>query len=82
MSNNGKWIVRGLGSLGLVTVIVLGVVALNTPAVAAPAGPLCGPTLLWDCTMPNGSHKLVGGTRCQIAAFQQQTGAHCVPSGL
>ena len=68
-------------SLGILAVIVTGAVVLGTsPAAARPAGPDCGPTFLWDCTMPNGSHQLVGGTRCEIAAFQRQTGAKCVPS--
>lgn len=49
---------------------------------ARPIGPLCGYTTLWDCTMPDGSHRIVGGTVCDIQKFQQQTGAHCVISGL
>ena len=75
---SGLW--KGLCALGLLAVIGVGVMALATsPAVARP---LCGYSTLWDCTMPDGSHRLVGGTPCDIQRFQQQTGAHCVPSGL
>jgi len=31
---------------------------------------------------PGGSHQLVGGTVCDIARFQQQTGASCVIAGF
>jgi hypothetical protein len=79
MSNKRLWI-RVLGSIGLVAGIVVGVVALNGgPAVAGPT-PDCGPNFMWDCTMPNGSHQFVDATRCEIAAFQRQTGARCVIS--
>ena len=73
--------VKVLCSVSLALAIAVGVAALTTSPAAA-RGPLCGFTTLWDCTMPDGSHRLVGGTPCDIARFQQQTGAHCVPSGL
>jgi outer membrane protein TolC len=61
--------------------IALGVVALNGgPAVAGPT-PDCGPNFMWDCTMPNGSHQFVDATRCEIAAFQRQTGAIATATG-
>jgi len=71
------------GSLCLVAVIVVVAATLSSsPTPAARPAPDCGPSYVWDCTMPDGSHKLVGGTRCDIAAFQRNTGARCVPSGL
>ena len=79
-----KLTVARLGK-GLFATSVLGVIAfaasalLNSPA---QAGPLCGYSLLWDCTMPNGSHRFVAGTRCDIRTFEKNTGASCVPSGL
>ena len=73
---------RVLCLVGLVAVIAVGVATLtSSPAVARP-GPLCGWSTVWDCTMPDGTHRLVGGTACDIAAFERQTGATCVPSGL
>ncbi len=69
-----------LASLGLVAMIVVVVASLSSTPTAA--RPDCGPSYVWDCTLPNGSHKVVGGTRCDIATYQRKTGAHCVPSGL
>jgi hypothetical protein len=72
-----------LFSIGILAVIVTGVLVFgSSPAGARPGGPDCGPSYVWDCTMPDGSHQLVGGTRCEIAAFKRKTGATCVPSGL
>jgi hypothetical protein len=72
-----KRIVRAVAALGLLAVISFGVFALTGTTAARPE-PDCGPTFSWDCTMPNGSHQYVEGTRCEIAAFQKQTGARCV----
>jgi hypothetical protein len=69
----------GLGVLAIV--VATGMVLFSSPTRAA-RGPLCGFSTLWDCTMPDGSHRMVGGTPCDIQRFEQQTGAHCVPSGL
>jgi hypothetical protein len=79
---NSIGIVKLLYSLGLTAVIVLSAIALSSvpPAMARPA-PDCGPDFSWDCTMPDGTHQFVEGTRCDIAAFQRQTGAHCVIGG-
>lgn len=61
--------------------LVLGGIALTaTPAQAAP-GPLCGPTILWICTGPGGQSVLFGGTVCEKARYEKQTGFHCVPYG-
>jgi hypothetical protein len=72
-----KRIARPVTALGLLAVISFGAFALTGNAAARPE-PDCGPTFSWDCTMPNGSHQFVEGTRCEIAAFQKQTGARCV----
>ena len=72
-----KRIVRPVSALGLLAVISFGAFALTGTATARPE-PDCGPTFSWDCTMPNGSHQYVEGTRCEIGAFQKQTGARCV----
>lgn len=65
--------------LWIATVLVVGTMAAIGGQVAM-AGPTpdCGPDFTWDCTMPNGTHQYVEGTRCDIGAFQKQTGAHCV----
>ena len=73
---------KGLCLLSLLGVIAVGMVALAVGPASAAARPLCGWSTVWDCTMPDGSHRTVGGTVCDINRFQQQTGAHCVPSGL
>jgi hypothetical protein len=69
-------------AMALLSVIAVGVLALSGGSASAAARPLCGFSTIWDCTMPNGTHRTVGGTVCDINKFQQQTGAHCVPSGL
>ena len=73
---------KSLCFLSLASVIGVGTMALTAGPATAAVKPLCGWSTLWDCTMPNGSHRIVGGTVCDINRFQQQTGAHCVPSGL
>ena len=66
-------------SLGLTAVIVVSAIALmSAPTAMARPAPDCGPDFSWDCTMPNGTHQYIDGTRCDIATFQRQTGAHCV----
>jgi len=74
---------KGIVSAALLGSAVYGMTSLMAPsAMAGPGGPLCGFSTLWDCTMPDGSHRTVGGTRCDISKFEKSTGAHCVPSGL
>ena len=68
-------------SLIVMAVIVAGAVTLSRPTAAA-LRPDCGPSYVWDCRLPSGTHTTVGGTRCDIAAYQRRTGATCVPSGL
>jgi hypothetical protein len=61
---------------------VLGTLTISAPrAQALPPRLLCGPTILWICTMPGGSEVLFGGTVCEKIAFERQTGSTCVPYG-
>lgn len=63
--------------------MVLFMEVTTTPTEAArPGRLLCGWTSLWDCTLPDGSHQVVVGTRCDIQQFEQQTGATCVLGGF
>ena len=72
-------IVKLASSLGLIAVIVVGAMALiGAPTAMARPAPDCGPVFSWNCTMPNGTHQYIDGTRCDIATFQKQTGARCV----
>jgi hypothetical protein len=79
---NSIGIVKLFYSFALTAVIVVGAIAFISapPAMARPT-PDCGPDFSWDCTMPDGTHQFVEGTRCDIGAFQKQTGAHCVIGG-
>ena len=63
-------IVKLVYSLGLTAVIVVSAMARPVPD--------CGPVFSWNCTMPNGTHQFIDGTRCDIATFQRKTGARCV----
>ena len=75
-------IVKFAFSLGFVTVLALGTITvIGEPVAMARPTPDCGPDFSWDCTMPNGTHQYIEGTRCDIGAFQKQTGAHCVIGG-
>lgn len=56
--------------------------AAARPAAVSAAVPGCGYATVWDCTLPDGSHKIVGGTVCDIRRYEQQTGATCVVYGL
>ena len=71
---------RVVCSLGILVAVVTGAAVLSSSPAGARPAPDCGPTFTWDCTMPDGSHQSVEGTRCEIAAFQKQTGARCVIS--
>jgi hypothetical protein len=72
---------KALVAPALLGVILLGVATLATaPAAAAPPGPLCGPTILWECTFPDGSTRLVGLTRCDVGRFEKKNHAECVPA--
>jgi hypothetical protein len=75
--------IKLVSPLGLAVAIVLGgVIALTSaPTATARPEPDCGPDFSWDCTMPDGTHQYVEGTRCDIARFQRETGARCVMGG-
>ena len=75
-------LIKLVSPLGLAVAIVVGAIALTSaPTATARPEPDCGPDFTWDCTMPNGQHKFIDGTRCDIAKFQRETGAHCVIGG-
>ena len=59
--------------------VVLGAIGLAPQRAEAkrPGGPLCGPTILWICTFPDGSQQPFGGTVCERSAYEQKTGATC-----
>ena len=81
MSNLKRSLTRTIGALAILASIVIGVAALNTETQAArPGGPLCGPTILWQCTWDDGSVHMVGLTVCDLAAYEQAHHATCVPS--
>ena len=71
-----------LCSVALLTVMVVGMVALTTGSEARPRppGPLCGWTTLWDCTLRNGNVVQIVGTQCDAAAFEKKRKATCVPA--
>ena len=50
------------------------------PAAAKrPPGPLCGPTILYECTFRDGSTELVGLTICELPKFEKKNKATCEP---
>lgn len=60
--------------------VALGAIGLMPQrAQAMRPGPLCGPTILWICTFPDGSQRPFGGTVCERAQYEKKTGATCVP---
>ena len=80
MKRNKSRIVKALSALAILGVIVAGIAALTTTATArVPPGPLCGPTILFECTFPDGSTQLVGLTRCEVGPFEKKNGATCEP---
>ncbi len=66
--------------LGLLALILAGSATLTSSPASAFGPPifLCGWSTLWDCTLPDGSVVTVGGTQCDIAEFEEETGATCV----
>ena len=82
MSNRKSGFAKALSALVLLGVIAVGVAALTTDATARPTrpGPLCGPTILFECTFPDGSTQLVGLTRCEVDKFERKKRATCEPA--
>jgi hypothetical protein len=75
---------RALSALAFTGVVALAVVALSTNADAKPKkppGPLCGPTILYECTFRDGSTELVGLTVCELDRYEKKNKATCVPFG-
>lgn len=67
-------------SLGLLAVVA-GATALTTDVEAKPpTGPLCGPTILYECTFSDGSTALVGLTVCEVKHFERTNQASCEPA--
>jgi len=77
-----KGIARSLSSAAVFGLFALGIVAMITPAEAkrpGPPGPLCGPTILFECTSKKGT-ELVGLTQCEVEQYERKNRATCVPS--
>lgn len=80
MNNAKQALARAAGALAVLGTIVVGLAALSTDARAVrPPGPLCGPTILFECTYRNGSTHLVGLTACEVDAYEKKHHASCVP---
>lgn len=82
MRNRKSRLIKALSALAVLGVIAVGVVALTTDATARPSrpGPLCGPTILFECTFADGSTELVGLTRCEVAKYEKKNRATCEPA--
>ena len=67
--------------LAAIAIITVAVLANSTPTEAGgpfgPPTPLCGYSAVWTCTLPSGDVVELAGTRCDIFAFEQRTGATC-----
>ena len=80
---NGKSrFLKTVSSLAFVGAIAMIVGALATePTVAKrPPGPLCGPTILMECTFRDGSTTQVGLTVCEVKKFEKKNRATCEPA--
>jgi len=80
---NTSGLAKALSALALLGVIAVGAAALATDATAARPtrpGPLCGPTILFECTFKDGSTELVGLTRCEVDKFEKKNRATCEPA--
>ncbi len=85
MRNRKSGFTKALSALAVLGVIAVGVAALTTDATARPPrppGPLCGPTILFECTFPDGSTELVGLTRCEVDNFEKKNRATCEPASF
>ncbi len=82
MRNRKSGFTKALSALAVLGVIAVGVAALTTDATARPPrpGPLCGPTILFECTFRDGSTELVGLTRCEVDMFERRNRATCEPA--
>ena len=75
---------KAFSALALLGVMAVGVTALTTDATAkAPRpGPMCGPTILFECTLMDGSTEFVGLTTCEVAKYEKKNKATCEPVGF
>ena len=72
---------KALCALGLLAVIATGIVTLTTDAEAKKPDLLCGPTILFECVLLDGSTELVGLTLCEVEKYEKRNKATCVPYG-
>jgi hypothetical protein len=78
---NTQRVGKSLLAASICTAIALGAVGLTPQrAEARRPGPLCGPSYLWVCHLPDGSTTYFGGTICDKYQYEQQTGATCAPA--
>lgn len=74
---------KALPTFAVLGVIVVGVAVLtNVTARPKPPGPLCGPTILYECTARDGSTEQVGLTRCEVARYEKKNKATCEPASF
>jgi hypothetical protein len=75
---------KALSAIAATGLIMIGIAALTTDTAARPKkpGPLCGPTILFECTFKDGSTQQVGLTRCEVDRFEKKNKATCVPAGF
>ncbi len=84
MGNVNRGLAKALCALAASGMIMIGIAALTTDAAARPKrpGPLCGPTILFECTFKDGSTQLVGLTRCEVDKFEKKNRATCEPASF
>ena len=84
MTTRKNGFLKTLSALAFVGVIAVVIAALATEPVVAkpPPGPLCGPTILFECTFRDGSTELVGLTICELAKFEKKNKATCEPAAF
>ena len=71
---------KALPAFAVLGVIAVGVGVLTTNVTArAKPGPLCGPTILYECTARDGSTEQVGLTRCEVDRYEKKNKATCEP---
>lgn len=81
MKEKKHGLAKTLFASAVVGVIALGAATLTTEPASAkpPTGPLCGPTILYECTSRNGTTELVGLTVCEVARYERKNKATCEP---
>ena len=79
---NKTGLTKAISGLALLGAMVVGTVALTTDATARVPrpGPLCGPTILFECTFRDGSTEQVGLTVCEVKKFEKKNQATCEPA--